>query len=290
MATSFAQHGFSAAFTTIFHPLGYAKVLIQLGHEPLAPVPTRTIFGKERLIYPNVFQYIKHIKHTDGFLGLYRGLLPRIIGGLTGSAVQAYTSQCFKNCDSSDTQAADSATSEDELVVWLKTFCKNTGEETVSRCLGIIVSQPFHVLMIRSMAQFVGGEDQYSSPITAIVEIYKNDGITGFFAGLMPRIIGEICAVWMTGFISHLINKYFIEDKEMKSYTGAACGLVITHFIYPFQLVSNIMAVNRSGLIAAQPPNMPPFDSWRQCWSQLSKQGQLKRGASLFWRYYSGPM
>lgn len=49
------------------------------------------------------------------------------------------------------------------------------------------------------------------------------------------------------------------------------------------------MAVSRSGLVAGQPPHMPLYNSWMDCWSDLSHQGQLKRGSSLLFRYYVGP-
>lgn len=42
---------------TISHPIEYAKVLIQIGHEPILPRETRTLFGKPALALPNIFQY-----------------------------------------------------------------------------------------------------------------------------------------------------------------------------------------------------------------------------------------
>lgn len=39
------------------HPFQYAKVLIQLGYEPIAPRPGRTFFGKQVLVLPNIFKY-----------------------------------------------------------------------------------------------------------------------------------------------------------------------------------------------------------------------------------------
>ena len=70
---------FKASLTTLTHPLEYAKVLIQIGHEPIAPRHTKTFFGKPALALPSVFQYIGHIKKRDGFLGLYQGLAPKLV-------------------------------------------------------------------------------------------------------------------------------------------------------------------------------------------------------------------
>jgi carrier protein len=70
---------FRASLTTLLHPMEYAKVLIQIGHEPIAPKHTKTFFGKPALALPSVFQYIGHIKKRDGFFGLYNGLAPKLV-------------------------------------------------------------------------------------------------------------------------------------------------------------------------------------------------------------------
>lgn len=49
------------------------------------------------------------------------------------------------------------------------------------------------------------------------------------------------------------------------------------------------MAVTGSDLQAGSPPYMPIYSSWIDCWSDLSRRNQLKRGSSLLIRYYVGP-
>ena len=87
-AITLAQYGTGALVTATLHPLGYAKVLIQTGYEPLPPKSSVSLFGKESLVYPNVLQYISHIKKVDGFWGMYRGVFPRVLSGTLGNIVQ----------------------------------------------------------------------------------------------------------------------------------------------------------------------------------------------------------
>ena len=47
------------------------------------------------------------------------------------------------------------------------------------------------------------------------------------FRGIIPRLIGEVFTIWLSNFIAHLVNKYLIESKEMKSYTAAATGVSV---------------------------------------------------------------
>lgn len=52
--------GMRLGVQSALHPFEYAKVLIQLGYEPIAPRPGRTIFGKDVLVLPNIFKYSKY--------------------------------------------------------------------------------------------------------------------------------------------------------------------------------------------------------------------------------------
>ena len=289
-AITLAQYGTGALVTATLHPLGFAKVLIQTGYEPLPPKSSVSLFGKESLVYPNVLQYISHIKKVDGFWGMYRGVFPRVLSGTLGNIVQHNVAEKLKAAAADKKTEKSEGEEEDEVVAWLKNFCFDTTQETISRCCGIVVSHPLHVVTVRCMIQFVGRESAYDTVFGSLREIYNNDGILGFFAGLVPRLIGEILTVWITNFLARLLNRYLVEEKDMKSYTAAACGLVVSHFTYPFTLTSNIMAVNGSGLQGASPPRMPRYDSWIDCFSHLHSTGQLKRGASMFWRYYPGPV
>ena len=53
--------------------------VLQLGYEPLPPVPTTNIFGKKVLAYPNVFQYRKYHcylfrNHCKWLFSMIRGI------------------------------------------------------------------------------------------------------------------------------------------------------------------------------------------------------------------------
>ena len=42
-----------------------------------------------------------------------------------------------------------------------------------------VTTQPFVVVAVRTMAQFVGGEDKYGSPVDSVAAVVKEDGILG---------------------------------------------------------------------------------------------------------------
>ncbi|KAH3738430.1 mitochondrial carrier homolog 2-like [Dreissena polymorpha] len=271
----------NSVITAVFHPIGYSKVLIQLGHEPISPIKCKTWFGlgKEGLCYPNILSYTNHIWKTEGLFGMYVGFLPRLIGGQIGNffqnRVMMELQEDKKSHDKEDEEPED----------WKKVLVVRTAKESVSKCVGVVFSQPFHVLMIRQMAQYVGGETQYNGLFTGMVEIYHQDGIKGLFSGLIPRLIGELIQIWLGNIIVEVINKYLVDNKDYASYTNGVVGLIVAPFSYPFTLVANIMTIAGTDLIAANPPNMRPVSGWRECYVNLKTEKQLNRGSKSFFRY-----
>ena len=51
--------------------------------------------------------------------------------------------------------------------------------ETSERMAILVVTQPFQVLAVRCMAQFVGGENKYNGILSGFGEIYRENGILG---------------------------------------------------------------------------------------------------------------
>lgn len=271
---------------TVSHPIEYAKVLIQIGYEPIAPRPTTTFFGQPALTLPNVFQYVRYIKNVDGFTGCYRGLIPKLCSYTVSAVAFEKTSKCIKFEDEPSKEIYDCDLEESQK---RKKCIYELIRELISRMIGIIVSHPLDVIALRMMAQFVGGETKYNGLFRSFVEVYKENGIMGYYAGLMPRLIGNAAVLILVSSSTYAIDKYIISDREFKPNVVSTMRFIATTITYPFLVVSHCMAVSNCGLIAGLPPQMPIYNSWLDCWSHLSTTNQLKRGNRLFWRYYTGP-
>lgn len=271
---------------TVSHPIEYAKVLIQIGYEPIPPRPTTTLFGQPALALPNVFQYVRYIKNVDGFTGCYRGLVPKLCAYTVSAIAFEKTSKCIKFKDEPSKEIYDGDLEESQRY---KKCIYEFIRDLISRMIGIIVSHPLDVIALRMMAQFVGGETKYNGLFRSIVEVYKENGIIGYYAGLLPRLIGNAAVLMLVSSCTYVIDKYVISDRELKPYAVSTIRFIATTITYPFLVVSHCMAVNNCGLIAGLPPQMPIYNSWLDCWSHLSATNQLKRGNSLLWRYYTGP-
>ncbi|XP_032425714.1 mitochondrial carrier homolog 1 isoform X4 [Xiphophorus hellerii] len=246
-----------ATVTTITHPLLYVKLLIQVGHEPLPPAVGSTMFGRPVLYLPGFFSYAQHVLRVDGKLGLFRGLSPRIASSTISTLVRGKI--------------------------------EGTSHDMIFRCLSRVATHPFHVMSVRCMAQFVGRETKYSGVFSCIMTIFKEEGLSGFYTGFVPHVLGEVLFLWCCNLLAYLINTYAVDDSfsqasTLRNYTKFVMSITLRVLTYPFTLVADVMAVNNCGLAAGLPPRFPVFTSWLHCWNHLSTEGQLFRGSRLFFR------
>uniref|UniRef100_A0A3P9HB58 Mitochondrial carrier homolog 2 n=1 Tax=Oryzias latipes TaxID=8090 RepID=A0A3P9HB58_ORYLA len=264
MADTCGQVLLGSGLTVLSHPLMYIKVLIQVGHEPLPPTLGRNLFGRQVQQLPGLFSYAKHIVKIDGKVGLFKGLVPRLCASTIGTFVHSKVMlHVFPSV----------------LTLQCWSFLQTT-KEMIARSCATVITHPFHVITLRCMVQFIGRETKYSGVFDSIVTIYREEGILGFFAGLIPRLLGDVLSLWICNMLAHLINTYAIDD----SVRPLCQSFLASMLTYPFVLVSNLMAINNCGLAGGLPPYASIYPSWVDCWRHLSREGNMSRGNSLFFR------
>lgn len=268
------------------YPLNFVKALIQLGHEPMAPFPSKTIFGKEKLFYPNSFNYLKHVYTLDGFTGLYRGLSMKIISSTVGNVV---CHKVAKYIDENDVMV--SVVPQDEEQSEFNDFKRKVSRDVTIKMWAIVVSHPFHVMALRCMAQFVGGETNYSSwnIFHNALEIYRGEGISGFFNGLIPRMLFEVSTIAIAGGFAYALKTYAFNDEKFREndkIIDMGAALFANSITYPLTVVSTVSCVSGANLVAGRPPKMPMYNSWVGIFKHLYESNGLKKGSSHFFRVY----
>ncbi|CAD7683080.1 unnamed protein product [Nyctereutes procyonoides] len=258
MADAASQVLLGSGLTILSQPLMYVKVLIQVGYEPLPPTTGRNIFGRQVCQLPGLFCYAQLIASIDGKRGLFTGLTPRLSTGVLGTMVHGKV-----------------------------LYYQGDNSEMMARSAATLIIHPFHVITLRSMVQSIGRESKYCGPYDSIVTIYSEEGILGFFAGLIPHLLGDIISLWLCNSLAYLVNTYALDSgvstmSEMKNYSQTVTGFFASMLTYPFVFVSNLMAVNNWGLAGGSPPYSPIYTSWIDCWYMLQKEGNMSRGNSLF--------
>lgn len=125
--------------------------------------------------------------------------------------------------------------SEDE---YTKRFEKQLKRNVLVHAAGAVISSPFHVISIRMMAQFVGREVKYTSIFGSVVQIYKDEGILGFFAGLIPRLLFDVTCVVVASTCTYLVGRHFIREKEGRAYFGSLSSVMQSLCLWPWNFLS----------------------------------------------------
>uniref|UniRef100_A0A4W4FT80 Mitochondrial carrier homolog 2 n=1 Tax=Electrophorus electricus TaxID=8005 RepID=A0A4W4FT80_ELEEL len=279
MADTCGQIVLGSGLTVLSHPLMYIKVLVQVGHEPLPPTLGRNVFGRQVYQLPGLFAYAKHIIKIDGKLGLFNGLVPRLCAGTVGTIVH---SKVLQKCQESNFEVMCSGQKVEE-----GSLEHVVNEVQIQVSLRLLHNTPLVLYICLHFADTVFGI--FSGVFDSIVTIYREEGILGFFAGLIPRLLGDIISLWICNILAHLINTYAIDDSmshtgEIKNCSQAMTGFFASMLTYPFVLVSNLMAVNNCGLAGGLPPYAAVYPTWVDCWRHLSRECNMSRGNSLFFR------
>jgi len=286
LGKSWPHIALKVGMTTAAHPFDLAKTLIQIGFEPIPPKQSKSLspfsFGKPVLSLPSVFVYTGHIRKRDGFLGLTRGLGPKLVTMGVSALVsdqfaQHWPKSALEDIDEEELSEEQKQQKAIDAVI----------KEVMERFTIIVVTQPLHVVTIRAMASFVGQENDYGNILSGLATIYKENGILGFWSGMMPRALGEALTVALGAGFAYVIKMY--ADKNLKSYANHIASYMASSLCYPFTVVSHCSIVSRSGLTAGYPPIMPFYGNWVDIWRTLSRENQLKRGGSLLFRTYTGP-
>lgn len=274
------------ATMTATHPITLIKTLIQLGHEPLAPYTGRTwTFAKQQFL-PGALPYGHFIVKQDGFCGLFRGLTPRLGSSLTFSLANRFIGdQLSKHANI----CPEEATVEDSWEEGFKKVGQKIVHKSIVESLAVVLSYPLNVLAIRSMAQFISREDAYDSLIGGTEEIFTQEGWSGFFSGITPKLVGVILGITLIEAASFAIKKQINQvDEEVKKdnqdlfsllnqHASLFAGVIANTFTYPYTLASTIMSVNGSRLSCAS-----GHDNWNTCLKELKESKMHHRGSTIF--------
>ncbi|RZF48123.1 hypothetical protein LSTR_LSTR002189 [Laodelphax striatellus] len=267
--------------TTVMYPLEMTKVLIQLGHEPIAPVDGRSFFNKPVKKLPNAFKYVQHIGNKDGLIGCFRGLSPRLCSCLLTTIISNEIEEYFDKKNSGDSSSNAEEEEPSKEIELLNTLKKKLTINVVT----ITITQPLHVVTVRMIAQFVGRETKYNGIFSSLWTIFKEEGVLGFFSGFVPRLLGEVSFVVLYETMFYVAKK-LIETEEgvPDSMAGLLLDFLIRNYLYPFHVLSACMSVNGCGLMAGQAPAMPHYSNWIDCYRHIKAENGLSRGSGLLMR------
>ena len=135
--------------------------------------------------YKNSWQALRALLHSDGVLGLYKGILPGLFGTLNGT-VQMVTYDMLK-------------------AWWLRRLRKHDQDARLdtfhyslfsgmSKIFATVCTYPFQLVRVRLQDQ----HQRYKNVFELISKTYKHEKIYGFYKGLLPCLIRVTPAASLT--------------------------------------------------------------------------------------------
>ncbi|EDW82678.2 uncharacterized protein Dwil_GK18865 [Drosophila willistoni] len=259
--------------STLLYPYDYARTLIQLGHEPMPHMVYQVWKFKPICLLPGVHKYVQYIKRCDGFAGLYRGLLPRVLGTTVGFLFSDILLKflCIRPYNSGPKKGAHP----------FREYAWNLFRDSIRLATASVLSYPFHLVMVRQAASFVGKEKVFETLQSSVKYIFEQDGIVGFYAGFVPKLIAEMTVLVVTSTMAYI---FFRSGDDGYHYKAGVVQLMTTFATYPLEVASSCMACSGTPLAAGAPPRMPIYVDWIDCLTDLYARGEHTRGIHLFWR------
>lgn len=292
--------GISVILNSVFYPTQIVRNLIQIGYEPLPP---RKIYSRvwrtTRMVYPGFLSYMKYLYGENGLSGLYRGSFQYV----TSHVVYLITSETLKGpVDRFVTRASNrmgfgpihDVPDNEDAVMEFKYALQQAVRKFLTSCIldtaATTMAHPFRVLALRGMVQTVGGETVYSGWISPFTEVFAEEGIKGFFIGLVPLIIAR----WINNFVQEgllLLLTTFIKQTPKDPYqkmglalTPHVAGYFGTLSMYPNIYTSNLVIIRAAKLVGASCPLIPTDDTWMGVLATLYRRGQWFYGTPSFSR------
>lgn len=53
------------------------------------------------------------------------------------------------------------------------------------------------------------------------MEIYRENGFLGYYAGVVPRIIANVSVLILASASTYMLNNYVVHEQTMKAYTAS---------------------------------------------------------------------
>ena len=298
-----------AVLSAPFHPIKLVSVLIQLGYEPLPPEQRYSFIFRQYLwYYPGIFGYARSIARQDGWRALYRGvggsmfaevvhlsavgvIRPAVNHMISKIPLRVVPPDSEGNVPDTEPEVENVETIRAVLVSALRTFLTNS----ITSVAVELVVHPFHVISIRMIAQHVGKEHIYNSVWSSMKEIYREEGLSGFYSGIVPALLAHLtrCVIYSSMWVLFEMMAIHTPYNWAKMLIRVPLRMPLLNYLprsysYPFLLMSNVMAANTPKLTISQPPYSPTFNSWTESYKHLKSIGALYRGSVvLFPRFVS---
>lgn len=177
----------------------------------------RTKMQSEKMSYSEVGSAFKKMINQYGVRGLFKGLLPTIMRDAPFSSIYWTSYESYKRF----------------YGITQPEFLQAFIGGGISGCIAAFITCPFDVIKTHQQIEFgekflysANGKKQLTGSLQTMMNILRTAGISGFYAGLTPRLLKVVtaCAVMISTyefgkkfFYTHNVNKYYAEHSQRQT-------------------------------------------------------------------------
>jgi solute carrier family 25 folate transporter 32 len=209
-AIYFASYEYMKEITNENHVVSavIAGLVTNICTSPLWVVKTRMQTQTEySRVYRNTFHALSQIFKKEGLAGLYSGLIPSIVG-LIHVGIQFPCYEFLKNASFSFEKDIENAELEAQNISWQRVLFASL----LSKSVASIIAYPHEVL--RSRLQDHKHNHNYNGMLHATKEIYKHEGIRGFYNGMGTNLMRVVPAAVITLVTYEMTIKYMYRFRH----------------------------------------------------------------------------
>ncbi|KAF2095010.1 mitochondrial carrier [Rhizodiscina lignyota] len=175
---------------------GTSGILTAVCTNPIWVIKTRMISTGRNTpgAYTGMWHGTKEIARTEGLRGFYRGLLPSLFG-VSHGAIQFMAYEQLKLRRSAQINNA-------ELSNW-----DYLTLSAVSKIFAGSITYPYQV--VRSRLQTYDAQIAYTSAGDVVTQVWRKEGIRGFYKGLVPNIVRVLPSTCVT-FLVYENTKFYL--------------------------------------------------------------------------------
>lgn len=224
-------------------PLDVVKTKLQAqGISPAGTSASRRVEG----VSGTVRQILQH----EGIRGLYRGLAPTIYGYLPTWAIYFTVYDRVKAELSLRRNGSQKA--QDPVTHVIAAMAGGAS--------GTIVTNPLWVIKTRFMTQSLEpGRHPYRHTIDAVRQIYRNEGLSAFYKGLVPSLFGIAHVAVQFPLYERFKSWYGSDPDDLASSQILLCSAgskaIASVTTYPHEVVRTRLQIQRNGGAAAGGPS-----------------------------------
>jgi hypothetical protein len=201
--------GFAAAFPvySVTYPIEMLKIQMQL--------------AKKNNLKPSVFDVIPKIHKYHGMTGFFRGYTPYIMAYSTFYGVYNWFYYEVKDSNGKDIEIVKNK------------FANKMILSNVASTIGSAITNPMYVIKTKIQQDLV--TDTKINYGKTIQNVYKTEGIRGFFKGLNATLLNNL----KLG-IQFPLNDYLISEKYGIIFSSTVATIVSTTAFYPFDVIRTV--------------------------------------------------